>query len=427
MRGTILVLALLAQACAPRAESRYLALATDASDWLESVAVEDRGATHWPVAPDRGAAPAASLYSGTPGVILFYLELYKATKDERFREIAEAGARWLAAQPLEGNPGLYTGVAGIGTTFLELYAHLKDEAYRDRARAAADHLAGADRIGGDVTDIIYGSAGIGLFLIRASVALNEPEYLEAARRAGNDLIDTAIREKTGIRWRMSPRAPRTYPNFSHGTSGVAYFLAVLYEHTKQQGYLEAAILGAAWLDANRVATDAGAVWYRHEPDATDLYYVSWCHGPAGTARLFYQLHRVTGEDRWMEWVRESARWILGCGIPDRPHPGFWNVSICCGSAGVGDFFADLTALTGEARYREMAEVMVEDLVKRSTPGEPGLKWIQAENRVSPNDVWAQTGYDQGAAGIGMFFLKMYALESGDEAFKPLRLPDSPFD
>lgn len=42
----------------------------------------------------------------------------------------------------------------------------------------------------------------------------------------------------------------------------------------------------------------------------------------------------------------------------------------------------------------------------------------------PDEVAAQTGYEQGAAGIGLFLLEMHALDSG-RAYAP-RLPDDPF-
>ena len=34
---------------------------------------------------------------------------------------------------------------------------------------------------------------------------------------------------------------RNYPNFSHGTSGVSYFLATLYQETRQREFLDAAL------------------------------------------------------------------------------------------------------------------------------------------------------------------------------------------
>ena len=51
-------------------------------------------------------------------------------------------------------------------------------------------------------------------------------------------------------------------------------------------------------------------------------------------------------------------------------------------------------------------------LSRATAEADGLKWIQAENRVSPNDLVAQTGYMQGAAGVGAFYLHADALAKG---------------
>lgn len=66
----------------------------------------------------------------------------------------------------------------------------------------------------------------------------------------------------------------------------------------------------------------------------------------------------------------------------------------------------------------------EDLLARATKDGDGLKWIQAENRVQPNLLVAQTGLMQGATGIGLWLLHM---DEYDHGKKPLViLPDSPF-
>jgi lantibiotic modifying enzyme len=48
---------------------------------------------------------------------------------------------------------------------------------------------------------------------------------------------------------MTPSFPRLMPNFSHGTAGIAYFLASLYKATKQHEFLTAALSGAKYLQA----------------------------------------------------------------------------------------------------------------------------------------------------------------------------------
>jgi hypothetical protein len=50
--------------------------------------------------------------------------------------------------------------------------------------------------------------------------------------------------------------------------------------------------------------------------------------------------------------------------------------------------------------------------------------VQAENRTEPGNLVAQTGYMQGAAGIGTWLLHLDAALHGRAAF--VRFPDSPW-
>ena len=60
----------------------------------------------------------------------------------------------------------------------------------------------------------------------------------------------------------------------------------------------------------------------------------------------------------------------------------------------------------------------------ATRGAGGMEWIQAEHRIKPDLLVAQTGYMQGAAGIGMLLLRLDDLERNK---KPaVTFPDSPF-
>jgi lantibiotic modifying enzyme len=215
------------------------------------------------------------------------------------------------------------------------------------------------------------------------------------------------------------------PNFSHGTAGIAYFLATLYRVTHERRFLDAAFAGARYLQSI-AKTDGDICLVPHDqPDGLDLYYLGWCHGPTGTARLFYQLYKVTDEPMWMSWVGRSANALLTSGIPEQRTPGFWNnVSQCCGSAGVAQFFLDLHAATHERRYLEFAERMTADLMTRATHDDVGTRWVQAEHRVRPELLVAQTGYMQGAAGIGMWLLRLDAAQRGRAPF--VRFPDTPW-
>ena len=127
----------------------------------------------------------------------------------------------------------------------------------------------------------------------------------------------------------------------------------------------------------------------------------------------------------MSWVQKSATAVLTSGIPEQRTPGFWNnVSQCCGSAGVGQFMLDLHTVTRDPKYLAFAQKMTADLLARATRDDTGTRWVQAEHRVRPEQLVAQTGYMQGAAGIGSWLLRLDGQQRKRAAF--IRFPDTPW-
>ena len=410
----------------------YRAAAEDAARWVRASGIKTTAGLTWPSDPADPKTANTGLYSGSPGVVLFLLELHHATGKREYLDEARAGAdELLAALPNEKQAGLYSGIAGIGFTLGEVHRATKDDRYREGMRKAVRMLtdravpAGNGIEWNTVTDIIGGSAGTGLFLLHAAKSLDDPEARKLAARAADRLIELGVADQGGLRWSMDPKFPRRMPNFSHGTAGIAYSLARVYDETKDRKYLDAALAGAKYLQA--IAKTEGNICLipHNQPDGLDLFYLGWCHGPVGTTRLWYQLARSTGDKQWLTWVDKSANALLTSGIPEQRTPGFWNnVSQCCGSAGVAQFFLDLHRVRPNAKYLEFSKKMTSDLVARGTRDEKGLRWVQAEHRVRPELLVAQTGYMQGAAGIGMWLLRLDAAEGKRTTF--VRFPDTPF-
>jgi lantibiotic modifying enzyme len=410
----------------------YLDAALETAKWLEGTALKSERGLVWPAVPGDAASVASNLYSGSSGVSLFFMEAHKATGERKHLEQARAAVNHLAAtyETIEDS-GLYTGLAGVCYAIAEAHRLSGDRTYLSAARACTARLRErAKRVGdglewSDTTDIIGGGAGIGLYLLYAARSFDGADSREAAVLAGRRLMALARTESTGSSWRMNPTFPRVMPNFSHGTAGVAYFLATLYAETRHKEFLKAAVDGAKHLQSIAHTTDDVCLIMHNAPEGTGLYYLGWCHGPAGTARLFQQVQRVTGAREWSSWVDRSARGILRSGIPDSQRPGFWNnVGQCCGSAGIGEFFLALHRATGKPEYIAFARKMTASLLDRGTRDAAGMRWIHAEHRVKPEFVQAQTGFMQGAAGIGTWLLHLDGFEQGRQPF--IRLPDSPY-
>jgi len=417
-------------------ESRYLDSAIAAGRWIRATAIDAPGGKTWPAVPPDAKTAQRDLYSGSPGVVLFLLELYHATRDTAWLDLAMAGADHLVASlpdtaGADVDAGLYSGLGGIAFV-LDETARVSDRpSYRTAARKALGVMTASTRSTGagvewsDSTDIISGSAGIGLTLLWLSAAQHDVGAQQLAIRAGRRLLEREYRTGDASLWMMSPTFTRNMPNFSHGTAGVAYFLARLAGDLKDRPFLDASIRGARYLQGVATPTDGdGRRIFHNDPDGRELFYLSWCHGPAGTARLFHQLGTVTGDTAWSAYVPKLAQGIVASGVPQQS-PGFWNnISQCCGNCGVSDFFVSLHSLTRDATYLAFARRCADDTLARATADGDGLKWVQAENRVSPNVVLAQTGLMQGAAGVGLAMLR---LDGALRGRKPaIVLPDTPY-
>jgi lantibiotic modifying enzyme len=409
--------------------------------WLHQYVKTSAEGSSWPVIPGESSGRIGlDLYSGIPGIVLFYLEAHHATNKAEYLEEAKNGANFLLARlpeqlsemDTQGKTGLFSGICGVGFTLQEVYKATKDKKYNEGFQRVLKLLLNAADTRGEtthwgyVTDIIAGNSGIGLFLLYAYRETKNFTYLELAANTCNWLINAAQRINTEQwKWRMWPGAERTMPNFSHGTAGVAYFAAEVFAILEEGRYLRVALNGARYLQTLKNAE--GLIPHHEEGDGKQLFYYGYCHGPVGTARLYYVLYNSYKKERktWEKPWEAAINTLLKSPIPQERTPGFWNnVSQCCGNAGVAEFFLTLYQMEGKKKYRNYAWLHTQDLLKRATSDAQGLRWIQAENRTEPEAVAAQTGYMQGAAGIGILLCHWLELEQGKKQL--IRLPDEPY-
>jgi len=423
----------IAQTLASEGHRPYRAAALATAKFLAACAHKGAGGIVWPVDPDRPSWTATNLYRGSAGVVLFFLRAYRSTGEAKFLELARRGGDALVAsldrELTEDTAGLYTGVAGIGFVLAELHAATGDGKYKAAAERCVTLLDAAARRTEDgvdwntSNDIIRGTAGIGLFLLDVHRRYANQRALELAVAGGHRLLALARKTEHGLAWARRSDSSAYQPNFSHGTAGVSYFLIELAERSKKTEFLEAALAGAAEVVA---CSDPKTCFVPHHlPGGERLFYLSWCHGPAGTCGLFYRLWRQTGEHHWLDRACKAADAILATGVPDKRTPGFWNNDgICCGTAGLARFFLELYRVTERPRYQAFALRATNVLLERAVRTGDRMFWRNAEYRVRPDQLSSQTGYMQGAAGIGTWLLDLDGWLTGDD--RPIRLPDSPF-
>jgi lantibiotic modifying enzyme len=417
-----------------------LATAVRAAHWIRSAAVDDERGRHWRANPDprgRAAMPdhPLSLYSGAAGIVLFFLELAAATGDQSYLADARAGARYLTATWRDqADLSLHHGLAGVMFVLAEAGWATGDDFFEIEAGAVADHIVRSVRsidggLGWTGDPAQRGDGGIILGLLHAAGILGVPAYQELAVEAGARIATLVV---PGHRFGEDACADlpldAVTPGFLSGTAGTAFLLARLYGVTGESRFLSAARRGSDFVRAISTVTERCAMIPHHIPQGRDLHYLGFCSGSAGVARMFYELHRVAGDDADLDWVERLAKGIASSGVPANQTSGYWNAACqCCGAAGLLELFVGLWAATGRQEHLELARALGADLIGRATRyDERGSRWYQAYRRLRPWEVTADTGYMVGAAGIGAALLHLDATTRPAEARRLILPPDNPF-
>lgn len=427
-----------------KTDSDYLKHALEAEQFIASQKIDLPNGVIWRTSPESEDVTNRTFYHGSGGIALFYIELHKSTGEQRFLDLAsEAGNDIVTNINRSGTISMYSGLTADVFVLNELYAYTKDTKFLVGARDQLARIKGHSKplgagIGwieqnpfaaynpantnvGEMYDLTIGAAGVGelfLYAHRTNLDLNAIPW---ARKVADRLLEVAEQTPDGLRWPMMDDLPAPYimPNFSHGPAGIAYFLADLYTETKDQKYLDAALSAAQYVQSRQVEKGDGFLVTHHEqPEPADLFYLSTCHGPAGTGRLMFLLNQITGDEKWMNWIDLNLKGMESTGAPEKRSAGLWNnYGQCCGDSGLGEYALYLYRATGDEKYRTLARRIAKHVLSVANKEDGQLSWTTAEMRIRPEFTQTQTGYMQGAAGMGSFFLHLATVDN-----EPAKIP-----
>lgn len=410
--------------------------------------------TYWDVIPGKINDPAGiltsptSLYGGAAGIALFYLRLYQAEGREDALATARGGINYCISQyngfeslinigegTLKGIPsGFLNGPAGAAYAAWLLYEESGVEKYRDFAlRAANDLLASAradnERAFWTGTFGVISDGGLVLFLLFMYEKTGEQSFLDIAEKAGRFISETAEKPENGSGLRFAEMDTVAFgvgengffPGFFYGTAGTGYIFTKLYQASGKEKYLKLAEAAAEYIE-NIADTDRdrkSALVRYIDPYMPKLNYLGVCQGPAGTSRLFYQLYRITGEQKYLGWVIRLTNGIIQAGAPLIHSPGYWHTyNYCCGTAGLLEHFLDVYELTGDEKYYKAAEQAARKLVGDSSDTGGARGWYLAWNRHAPGEFENWNGLYIGNAGIASALLRYMNTVEGGRRLSP---------
>jgi lantibiotic modifying enzyme len=385
-----------------------------AFDWIDSVAVDADGGLGWL----EGGVLADDLYSGTAGVLLGCTEAaaaglgtaqVSAGARARLLHLARHGPG-VAAMP---DDGLFGGWAGIAVA-LRAWSRVAGDAAAAAAAGQvtaqiAERIVQAPASRPQCTDVISGDAGILLALI----ADDSGAAVRAAHVLAGRLAEVAEPGPDGLHWRMTADREYLMPGFSHGTAGVAYALAAAGRTLNRSDLVDVAVRGARALLALGHHPGGWAVpdTIPPRPGGPAVAY-GWCHGPAGTVRLFLLLNEIDPQPRWQHAIDACLQALRDSRLPVRLYPGYWdNLARCCGTAGVGQLLLDRYQATGDAALLDWAGTLAADVADRALFTPRGVTWSNTEHTRIPPELPPEPGFMQGTAGIAGWLARLHALHA----------------
>lgn len=417
----------------------YVKIAQKTHEYLESLRIDDKDGIFW--AHEGKENGDGAVYTGSAGVVYFYIELYKLTKDAKYLDIinkaadyidinwkkaGEAGIAMLHEYGIFEDLGtiynFYSGAASTGEGLIAIYNLTHRQKDLDAIKVMTEFIldnAKEDENGyyWGVDCTMFHNAGTMIYLYHAAEILGDDKVKEYANRAADRIVANAIKDpRGGYAWHSTLHGDvDRVPNFEGGTAGTGYALTVAYKYTKNEAYKNAAIEAAKHLRAIAVKQGEGYLIPWHDvPGEEPIFYLANCHGPAGTSKLFYGLYSITGDKQYLEDIKSLYYGMRHLGAPEKMSAGYWNtVCVCCGTAGIMQFLINCGIVFNGTDFadgvNEVIEIAAEILVgeqESKVDGRIGV-WPIAYERVKPEKVAPDFGYAIGASGIAATLIQLY--------------------
>ncbi len=376
--------------------AEFLAAAIEVTNFLAGQQHQSEGGVTWLRAFGEEANGGRTLYHGSGGIALFLLEAFRATGNEEFLALAgDAGDE--IARYLDGRTALSVAPA----TGWPGYAFVMAELAEAADRAAAD---------GERRD-------------NAVWTYRGRRFLAAARYSLNQLRAQASELGSGIGW-IEPMPFSDITGFtgnreiydqSVGAAGAGCFLLWAHRRGMHGEALEWAVAVADRLLEVAERDETGLRWRLMSDMPFPFTAPNFAHGGAGVGFFLADLYQETGVRRYLDAAIDAARYVQARTLP---------VGDGCGDAGIGDYATWMLKFTGDPMYLDLAKRCAASVLARSTAPAQGMRaWHQADHRVRPKFVQTQTGYMQGAAGVGSFLLHLATTINGNSV--KIAFPDMP--
>ncbi len=297
------------------------------------------------------------LYNGTSGIAVFLAAHAAMTGRPSSEDLALAAVAHLRKNLRSRNAarmarslgtGGATGLGSIVYALTVMSRFLRDDALLADAQVAAqlfsDDLIAAD----NQLDVIGGSAGGILGLLRLYRETQSGDVLKRATRCGEHLLAQRRVGPEGRRsWNGQGSSAQALNGMSHGAAGFAYALASLAAASGHDEFAGAALECVAF---ENFSYDAGhGNWPDFRGGGEPAWPCQWCHGATGIglARLATAKRGGLDSKLMLTDIRKALDGV------ERGWPGRVD-TLCCGTLGSIEFLCEAGNALGRSDLRDLA-------------------------------------------------------------------------
>jgi type 2 lantibiotic biosynthesis protein LanM len=340
------------------------------------------------------------LYNGASGIGVFLAAHAKVFGQEASAELARAGVAHLRNRLADRNAARFArslgigGAAGLGSIVYGLVLmskSLRDDALLTDAHAASrwitDDLIAADKR----LDVISGSAGAILCLLRLYRDTGDEDVLRRAVKCGEHLLRQDRAGPPGRRsWVGQSFGSQGLNGMSHGAAGFAYAMASLAAATRREAFRQAAAECIAFEHESYDASRHN--WPDLRRDGQAEWPCQWCHGATGIGMARAAMLK-RGEGNAARLTADLDNALAGA---EQGWRGKVD-TLCCGALGNVEFFCEAADLLDRSDLRDTAAKRLA-AVLQAARRHGDYRWNSGKERFN-------LGLFRGLAGIGYALLR----------------------
>lgn len=341
------------------------------------------------------------LYNGACGIALFLAAHAAVTDAASSRDLAVAALADFRRRLHGRNPGRLARLLGLGGGFglgsivysLTVVSDLLGDSglLADAHRVAelvTEELVAADR----QLDVLGGSAGAILGLLRLHRQTGSDDALERAVRCGRHLMDQPRVGPPGQRSWLTPGFTRPINGLSHGAAGFAYALGSLSSVIGSGEFAGAATECLAFENASFDAQRSNWPDLRSDPAA---WRCKWCHGAPGIGLARAAMTRFTPLPENV--LRTDIGHALTATVREWPAA---TDTLCCGTLGSIEFLSEAGDVLGDETLHDRAAQWLSSVVL-SAQQRGTYRWGSGTSQFN-------LGLFRGVAGAGYTSLRRVA-------------------